>query len=97
MKPIKLISRYTGDPSQLRVVVGTSYRLTGGQAYDVSRVIIHAAYSFTTFEHDIGLLGTARTMSFSSSVNSIAIASSTIELPAGTEALVSGYGTTSVS
>lgn len=61
----------------------------------ISRIIAHEQYLQSTLENDIAVVGTSKTMTFSASVNSVAIASSTLSLPIGSEALVSGYGTTS--
>ncbi|XP_012543999.2 trypsin delta [Bombyx mori] len=89
------VDSYVLNPSVLKVVVGTSYRLSGGQSYAISRIIPHEQYLQSTLENDIAVVGTSKTMTFSASVNSVAIASSTLSLPIGSEALVSGYGTTS--
>ncbi|XP_030041329.2 trypsin-1 [Manduca sexta] len=85
---------YVSDPSSLRIIVGTSYRLSGGQSYAVSIVIPHESYSPSTLEHDIALLGVRKPITFNLNVNAVAIASSTHIVPVGTEALVSGYGIT---
>ncbi|XP_075972015.1 trypsin-4-like [Anticarsia gemmatalis] len=86
---------YETSPSSLRVAVGTAYRLSGGKTYDVASVIVHEAYSTATLEHDIALLATAKLMSFGPTVHPISIADQFLALPTGTEALVSGFGTTS--
>lgn len=84
------------QPSNIRVTVGTSYRISGGKTYDVSVVYVHEGFSSTTLEHDIALLGTAKAIDFSQYVAPIAIASEHFVLPTGTGAVVSGFGTTSV-
>ncbi|XP_013190337.1 trypsin-1 [Amyelois transitella] len=85
---------YVSDPSLLRVVVGTSNRLSGGRSYDVSRVILHEDYSESTLENDIVLLVTATTIASSQSVSAVPFAPSNFDLPDGTEAIVSGFGAT---
>ncbi|KAJ0178858.1 hypothetical protein K1T71_005633 [Dendrolimus kikuchii] len=89
------VDSYVSEPSSLRVAVGMSSLLFGGKTYDVAKVIIHSTYSSMTLVDDIALLGTTKIMSFSTNINSVAIASATHSLPVGTEALVSGFGTTS--
>ncbi|XP_026755313.1 trypsin-1-like [Galleria mellonella] len=83
------------NPSALGVVVGTSHRISGGQTYDVSKVIVHENYSSITLENDISIVVLARRILFSKSVNSVPIAPSNITLPVDTEAIVSGFGTIS--
>ncbi|XP_072939715.1 trypsin delta-like [Epargyreus clarus] len=89
------VTTYISDPSILRVTVGTSYRLSGGKSYDLKRIVIHESYTSATLENDIALLVTRSDMSFSKSVKAINIASKNFNLPNGTEALVSGFGTVS--
>ncbi|KAF9414487.1 hypothetical protein HW555_007624 [Spodoptera exigua] len=89
------VETFVSQPSLLRVVVGTSSRLTGGKTYDVSVIYSHESFSATTLEHDIALLGTSKIMDFSQSVAPVSIASEHYVLPDGTGAVVSGFGTTS--
>ncbi|XP_026737128.1 trypsin-1-like [Trichoplusia ni] len=89
------VDQYVANPSSLRVTVGTTNRVTGGRTYDISRVLPHEQYSTDTLEHDIAVLGTTRTITFSISVAPVAIPRESFNLPVGTEAIVSGFGTTS--
>ena len=84
------------QPANIRVSVGTSSRISGGKTYDIALIFIHEGFSTETLEHDIALLATAKKIEFSESVAPIAIASEHYVLPAGTGAIVSGFGTTSV-
>lgn len=84
-------------PSTLRVVVATDNRLTGGRTHDVSRVHVHEAYNTNTLNNDIALLVTERGFNFGTNVSPIPYAPANLALPAGTEALVSGFGRTLVS
>ncbi|KAJ8727469.1 hypothetical protein PYW07_001588 [Mythimna separata] len=86
---------YVSQPSNIRVSVGTSSRLTGGKTYDISVIYVHEGFSLATLENDIALLGTAKAIEFSQFVAPIAIASEHFVLPPGTGAIVSGFGTTS--
>ncbi|CAH0605506.1 unnamed protein product [Chrysodeixis includens] len=86
---------YVGSPSSLRVTVGTTSRVTGGRTHDISRVLPHEQYSADTLQHDIAVLGTTRAITFSTSIAPVAIPRESFNLPVGTEALVSGFGTTS--
>lgn len=81
----------------MRVVVGTNYRLTGGKAYDVSKVNVHEAYNAFTLENDIALVVTLKDISFGETVYPIPYAPKNYNIPSGTEALVSGFGRTLVS
>lgn len=87
---------YAVFPSYLRIVVGSSYRLSGGKTYDISSVRVHEFYNTESLENDIAMLVTIKEMSFSQSVNSVVFAPSSLHLPSGTQALVSGYGLTAV-
>nr|XP_021200767.2 trypsin-3 [Helicoverpa armigera] len=86
---------YVSQPSDIRVTVGTSHRVSGGKNYDVSVVYVHEKYSSTTLEHDIALLGTTKYIEFGQTVSPVNIASQHFVLPIGTGAVVSGFGTTS--
>ena len=77
--------------------MGSSYRLSGGKTYDVSRVFLHEAYDPDYLLNDIAILMTSSRINFSSSVKPITVAPPNIYLPSGTEALVSGFGLTEVS
>ncbi|XP_049870225.1 trypsin beta-like [Pectinophora gossypiella] len=83
---------YEDSPSLLRVTVGSSYRLSGGKSYDLSKVISHVEYSPETLMNDIAMLVTSKDIAFSASVSSITFATSNLYLPTGTEALISGFG-----
>ncbi|XP_022825250.1 trypsin delta-like [Spodoptera litura] len=89
------VEAFVSQPSLLRVVVGTSSRLNGGKTYDVSAIYSHEAFSATTLENDIALLATSKVIEFSESVAPVSFASEHYVLPAGTGAVVSGFGTTS--
>ncbi|XP_048007578.1 LOW QUALITY PROTEIN: trypsin alpha-3-like [Leguminivora glycinivorella] len=86
---------YVTEPSTLDLVVGTASRLSGGSTYELSAVHVHEEYSPNTLENDIAVLVTSKRMSFGKNVQSVALAPSNYSLPAGSGALVSGYGTTS--
>ncbi|GBP28047.1 Trypsin-4 [Eumeta japonica] len=83
------------SPSNMRVVVGTSSRLSGGNSYDLLSIRKHSDYSETTLLNDIALLVTDDKMSLGSDVAVIPLAEYNTEIPAGTEALVSGFGSIS--
>lgn len=85
------------DTASIRAVVGTVSRTSGGTAYDISEVIIHEMYSSSTLANDIALLGTSKVISFSQNVAPINFAPRNFVVPDGTEAIVSGFGSTSVS
>ncbi|KAM3967152.1 trypsin 5G1 [Aphomia sociella] len=86
---------YELNMSLLRVVVGTARRLSGGQSYDVSTILVHEEYSPVTLENDIAVVVTDVTITFSENVNSVTIAPLNFQLPENTKAVVSGFGTTS--
>ncbi|CAG4992335.1 unnamed protein product [Parnassius apollo] len=86
---------FVGDPSSLRAVVGTAFRLSGGKSYELSRVVVHEYYSPLSLENDISLLVTSKQMSFGESVKAVNFARATHVLPVGTEAIVSGFGSVS--
>lgn len=92
-----IFSSYELEPSSLRAVVGTSYRLSGGKTYELSKVIIHELYSTTTLENDISLVITTKRMTYSASVQAASIPNANFLLLVGSTALVSGYGNISVS
>ncbi|XP_046963313.1 trypsin-3-like [Vanessa cardui] len=84
------------DPSSLRITVGSSSRLSGGDTYEISKVYVHEEYSVITLEHDIALLVTATKISFGNNVDAVFIAEPNFNIPVGRSALVSGFGVTSV-
>lgn len=88
---------YVFQPSLLRAVVGTAYRLSGGSTYDVQQIIPHESYNSETLEHDIAIIVTKSIIVFSDSVKAVSVASPNMILPDGYEAIVSGFGHTSVS
>lgn len=79
------------------MVVGANSRLSGGRTYELSKIYVHELYSPSTLENDISLLISTRRINFGTSVNAVNYAAANINLPIGTDALVSGYGITSVS
>lgn len=85
------------DPLQLRVAVGSSKRLSGGEVYDVKTIYVHEKYSSLTLEHDIAMIVTSTKMKFDKNVGAVFIPEPNFRLPVGTVALVSGYGVTTVS
>merc|ERR1712228_449341 len=73
---------YDDDPDQMDIAV--------------SRVILHEDYDSWTIENDICLLELEGQADFSSSaIGSISLPSSMEDYPAGTDCIVSGWGTTS--
>ncbi|CAH2071472.1 unnamed protein product, partial [Iphiclides podalirius] len=89
------LAPFVSEPGSLQAVVGTTYRLSGGRKYDLSKIFIHELYSSLTLENDISLLVTARRINFSTSVRAVNYARANIDLKVGTDALVSGFGITS--
>ncbi|XP_026496855.1 trypsin-3-like [Vanessa tameamea] len=83
------------DPSSLRITVGSSNRLSGGDTYEISKVYVHEEYSVITLEHDIAMLVTATKISFGNNVDAVFIAEPNFNIPIGKSALVSGFGVTS--
>lgn len=88
---------YESNPSLFRVTVATSDRLSGGDSYEVSKIFVHESYSSLSLEHDIALLVTSKKIEFSNKVAAISIAEPNLNILPGKSALVSGFGTTSVS
>jgi secreted trypsin-like serine protease len=82
-------------PSFLDVLAGTQSLTSGGQLVHVAAIYPHPSYDYFTSDYDVALLRLARPIS----AQEIAvIGTSASELPlddAGTEAIVSGWGTTS--
>ncbi|CAH2105630.1 unnamed protein product [Euphydryas editha] len=89
------VKSFESIPSSFRVIVGTSYRLSGGDSYKVSKLYVHENYSPLTLEHDIAVLVTSKKIKFGKNVDAISIAKPNINIPPGISALVSGFGTTS--
>lgn len=85
------------DPSLYRVVVGSSYRLLGGDTYELSRLYVHESYSSVTLVNDIAMLVTSTIINFGQNVQSVLFPPSTLSVPVGQTALVSGFGKTAVS
>lgn len=63
----------------------------------MSEIVNHEDYSADMLTADIALVITSEAMKMGTDVAPIAIAPSDHNIPVGTEAIVSGYGTTVVS
>lgn len=92
-----LCYRSETNPSSFRAVVGTSFRTSGGDAYDLSKVYVHESYSSLTLVHDIAMIVTNRQMDLGKNIYPISFAEPTISIPVRKTAVVSGFGMTSVS
>ncbi|XP_037941400.1 prostasin-like [Teleopsis dalmanni] len=77
----------------LRVRVGSSYWNSGGRVISVSSVYIHENYNANTLANDIALVKLSSSLSYSATIQSIALASETPD--DGTHAMVTGWGTKS--
>ncbi|XP_011558622.3 trypsin-1 [Plutella xylostella] len=84
---------YKQNPDNLRVLVGTSYRSSGGSTYPVTKVEVHKDYSSTSLNNDIAVLQTSFIV-FSDKVLPIKIIPYGAFIPDGSQAIVSGYGVT---
>ncbi|XP_022122387.2 trypsin-1 [Pieris rapae] len=84
---------YQTDASKLIVAVGTSLR-SEGITYAVASVYPHEGYSSVTVDNDIGLVAVTGTIKFGEKVMPANIAPSLLQIPVGTQAIVSGFGRT---
>lgn len=90
-------SSYETSPSLVRVAVGSSFRLSGGKTYNLSMVNMHESYDPGTLVNDIAMLVTNKEMTFGPTVMPVQFAPSNFYVQEATEAIVTGYGHTSVS
>ncbi|KDR22111.1 Trypsin-1 [Zootermopsis nevadensis] len=79
--------------SRLSLRAGSTYSNSGGTVHQVSQVIRHASYNEDTIDYDIALLKVSSAFSLGTNVQPIGLQSSSVS--AGTNVVVSGWGTTS--
>ncbi|XP_052756189.1 transmembrane protease serine 9-like [Galleria mellonella] len=84
---------YEGDrPTDWRVLVGTSYASSGGQAIAVSQIIIHNAYQSSTADADVAIIRLANSAIFSDSVGVARIPGVNYIVPDGAVVTAIGWG-----
>lgn len=82
----------------MTIRAGSSLRDSGGVEYNVAKSILHPSYNWTTFEFDVSLVQTAKTIIFTDLIKSIPIASRDyIEIPDGQLLTASGFGETKIA
>jgi hypothetical protein len=82
-------------PSQLKILVGYDTLRTSGasRAVATSRIVVHPNYDDVTEDNDVALIQLSSPVTLSSgSIETLPLASSTV--PAGTSALITGWGNT---
>lgn len=89
-------SRYTLNPANIRVAVGTIRRVNDGVVYSVSAILNHPQYDAQSFFNNIAILRTATPILFNSA-NIRAINLPTRPAADGLPLAVSGWGQTGVS
>lgn len=86
---------YAGDAaSTWRVILGTSFRSTGGTTHTVSRLVVHQSYSSQTLRNDVAIVQLTSPAVLSASIGLARIAGPNYILPDGTTLMAIGWGTT---
>ncbi|GLV45232.1 uncharacterized protein CBL_05333 [Carabus blaptoides fortunei] len=85
---------YGMNPSTFSVRVGNTAH-ADGESVKVSRVTINRDYDSNTADYDMAILKLATSLVFNNSIQPIPLQPKGVEVPAGTEAWVSGWGVTS--
>nr|CAD7195779.1 unnamed protein product [Timema douglasi] len=83
---------YGFDTRSRTVRVGTSQRGSGGTVHQVITAITHKDYNYTTLNYDIALLQVGESFESSDSVRSVDLPEQDEVVPAGTLAVVTGWG-----
>ncbi|KAJ9591595.1 hypothetical protein L9F63_001866 [Diploptera punctata] len=81
-----------GSASTLTLRAGSTYSNSGGTIYQVSQATRHGSYSSSTLDYDIAVLRVSSAFSLGSNIQVISMETGTVA--AGTNAVVSGWGTT---
>lgn len=81
--------------SDISVVAGSNFLSKGGETHNVSELIPHPQYISATVVNDIGLIQLSDTVTYGKKIQNIALPEK--EQRCGTELVLSGWGTTSVS
>lgn len=79
----------------IQVLVGTNDLESGGQRYNVEKIKIHENYDQSNFANDIAVFKVRGVIKFNMKAKPIQY--SATEVPAGTNAQLTGWGITSVS
>ncbi|KAJ9595090.1 hypothetical protein L9F63_013616 [Diploptera punctata] len=82
-----------GSASTLTLRAGSTYSNSGGTIHQVSQATRHASYSSSTLDYDIAVLRVSSAFSLGSNIQVVSMETGTVA--AGTNAVVSGWGTTS--
>nr|CAD7423873.1 unnamed protein product [Timema monikensis] len=83
---------YGFDTKSRTVRVGTSQRGSGGMVHQVITAITHPDYNYTTLNYDIALLQVGESFENSDNVRSVDLPEQDEVVPAGTLAVVTGWG-----
>ncbi|KAI4459627.1 polyserase-related [Holotrichia oblita] len=81
--------------SSLSIRAGSSTRNSGGTVVSVSVLNQHPSFDYWSLDYDISVLTLASSLSFGSNIAAISLPAQNQQLAAGTESVVSGWGTTS--
>nr|CAD7392187.1 unnamed protein product [Timema cristinae] len=87
-----LVSSGVFDTKSRTVRVGTSQRGSGGMVHQVITAITHPDYNYTTLNYDIALLQVGESFENSDNVRSVDLPEQDEVVPAGTLAVVTGWG-----
>lgn len=81
------------SPSSLSVRAGSTYRGTGGQVIGVDRIDQHPGYDPETTDYDVSVLELSTPITLGPGAQPVTLPAPGKELPDGTMATVSGWGT----
>ncbi|CAG9578683.1 unnamed protein product [Danaus chrysippus] len=83
------------EPSWLKVRLGSTYASSGGQVYEVSRLIMHPQFDTLLLIHDIAVIRLQNSVVMSNQIQAARIAGPQYILPDNTRLDVIGWGQTS--
>ncbi|GJQ84296.1 hypothetical protein Trydic_g5235 [Trypoxylus dichotomus] len=86
---------YGSSASNLRVRAGSSIRQAGGSVVTVAAINEHPGFDYWNLDYDVSVLELASDLSFGDVIAPIDLPSDAEQLEPGTDAVVSGWGTTS--
>lgn len=78
----------------MSVRVGSNLSVSGGETYLVSKKIEHPKYNTSTFDYDLSVLTLFQPLTFSKSIQPIALPMPSLKINAGERTIVSGWGFT---
>ncbi|XP_018333504.1 trypsin 3A1-like [Agrilus planipennis] len=80
--------------SRFSIRAGSNFRYSGGVTRTAGNIYVHARYSASTADFDISLISLQSALTFGATIEAVELPASNINIPAGTNAITTGWGDT---